>query len=299
MLKVLLVGSPGTFTSIVLRELLSAGVPVGATALWRRRSPRRLPETRALSVSRADDVDAIAAARGIPLIDFDEESEASALAAVARRNPDLLALACCPRILDERWLALAPRGAFNLHPSLLPAYRGPSPLFWQFRCGEKRMGITLHRASAEVDAGPVVSSASVTVAPGASAGEVQALLVRKGASLLVDALQPIEARTLTEASQDETRASWFGWPDAAAFRVPTSWTAERAFRFMRGVREWGRAFTVECRDDTLLVEGALGFESRGGREGVVRREGRVATIGFSTGSLRVHCSLTSGRRRKS
>ena len=298
MLKVLLVGSPSTFTSIVLQELLSAGVPVIATALWRRRSPLRLPETPVLSVSRADDVDAIAAARGIPMIDFDEESEASALAAAARGTPDLLAIACCPRILDERWLALAPCGAFNLHPSLLPAYRGPSPLFWQFRHGEERMGITLHRASAEVDAGPVVSTTDVPVAPGASVGEVQALLVRRGASLLVDTLLNIEAGNLHETAQDETRASWFGWPDDHAFRIPTSWSAERAFRFMRGVREWGRAFTVETRHGKLIAERALDFEARGGCEGRVQQEGRMARIDFADGTLRVHCSSAPGSSRQ-
>ena len=298
MLKVLLVGSPSAFTSIVLRELISAGVPIVGTALHLGRPPGSSRGTGTLPVSRADDVEAVAAARGIPVIDLGGASEANALAAAARHAPDLLAVACYPKILDERWLTLAPCGTFNLHPSLLPAYRGPSPLFWQFRYGEKRMGITLHRVSAAVDAGPVVSTASVAVAPGASAGEVQALLVRKGTSLLVDALQPIEAGTLTETPQDETRASWFGWPDDDAFRVPTSWTAERAFRFVQGVRGWGRVFTVEARHETLIVEGALDFEAQEGVEGAVRRENRMATIGFAAGTLRARCSPASGRGRK-
>lgn len=298
MLKVLLVGSPSAFTSSVLRELLSAGVPVVGIALHLGRPPGSSRGTGTLSVSRADDVEAIAAARGILLIDLDGPSKASALAAAARPAPDLLVIACYPRILDERWLTLAPRGAFNLHPSLLPAYRGPSPLFWQFRHGKERMGITLHRASARVDAGPVVSTTDVPVAPGASAGEVQALLVRKGASLLVDALEPIESGTLTETPQDEARASWFGWPDDHAFRIPTSWGAERAFRFMRGVRDWGRAFTVETRHGKLIAERALDFEARRDCEGTVQREGRMARIGFADGTLRVHCSFASGRSRR-
>ena len=294
MLKVLLVGSRSAFTSIVLRELLSAGVPVVGIAVHLGRLSGSSRGIGTLPVSRADDVEAIAAARGIPLIDLDRASEAAALAAAARLSPDLLAIACYPRILDERWLTLPPYGAFNLHPSLLPAYRGPSPLFWQFRCGERRMGITLHRASARVDAGPVVSSADVPVAPGASAGEVQALLVRRGSALLIDALRHIEAGTLHESAQDEARASWFGWPDDDAFHVPTSWTAERAFRFMRGVREWGRPFAIRAGGGTLMAEQTLDFESQGGCEGEVQRGKRVAAVGFASGILRVRCSRVSG-----
>ena len=295
-MKVLILGSPSDFTSIVLRALVSAGVLVSAVALHRGRCLAQRPG--ALWLLHKGDVGTIAYVNGIPLIALDEGPNAHAIEAAARYAPDLLAIACYPRILDERWLTLAPCGAFNLHPSLLPAYRGPSPLFWQFRRGEKRMGITMHRANAMADAGPVVLSAEVPVAPGASAGEVQAVLVQRGSALLVDALPHIEAGTLHETVQDEARASWFGWPEDDAFRIPTAWSAERAFRFMRGVREWGRAFTVEARDETIVVDRALDFEARGGVEGAVRHENRVATIGFASGTLRVHCIPESRHRRQ-
>ena len=297
MLRTLLLGSPSAFTSIVLQDLISVGVPVVGVVLHRPRLRGRSPDSGDLPVANATGVETIAGGRGIPLIALDEGSEALALEAAARRAPDVLAIACYPRILGEHWLNLAPLGAFNLHPSLLPAYRGPSPLFWQFRNGERRMGMTLHRASAAVDAGPVVSTAEIPVAPGESASEVLAVLVRRGAALLAGALARIEAGALREYPQDEARASWYGWPDGGAFRIPTSWSAERAFRFMRGVREWGPAFTVEARDEKLVVDRVLDFEERDGVEGTVKRENRIATIGFAAGTLRVRCAPASGRRR--
>ena len=236
---------------------------------------------------QAGNVGTVASTHGIPLLALDALSEDGALKAAARLRPDLLVTACFPRILGERWLTLAPHGAFNLHPSRLPVYRGPSPLFWQFRNGEERTGVTLHRAVAAVDAGPVVEVDEMRIAAGARACEVNAALARRGAALLARTLGQVETGTLRESVQDEARASWFGWPDESAFRIPTSWTADRAFRFMRGVAEWGRPFSIEAGDGMLKAESALDFRTQGGREGRVQREGRVATIGFSSGTLRV------------
>ena len=113
------------------------------------------------------------------------------------------------------------------------------------------------------------------VAAGVSASEVNAALARRGAALLARAVGQVETGALSESGQDEARATWFGWPDESAFRIPTSWTAERAFRFMRGVAEWGRPFSIEAGGETLVAVRALDFEVQGGREGrcTARREG--------------------------
>ena len=287
MLKLLLFGSESDFTSIVLQGLVAAGMSVSAVAIHRARGRRADHHSGELPVACAGDVGSVASTHDIPLLALDAMPDEQALDEAARLRPDLLAIACFPRILGERWLALATHGTLNLHPSRLPAYRGPSPLFWQFRNGEERMGVTLHRAVAAVDAGPVVVSDDIPVAPGASAREVNAMLARRGTALLVRTIRHFGSDALRESVQDEARATWFGWPDESAFRIPTTWTAERAFRFMCGVAEWGRPFSIEAGGETLVAESALDFEAQGVQQGRVRREGRVATIGFSSGTLRV------------
>ena len=297
MVKVLVFGSPSAFTSIVVQGLLSAGVHVAAVALRGSGRPRPAsssagsPTAPAIPVARGEDLSSIVAAHRLPVVALDEAGEERARERLGRCTADLGVIACFPRILPARWLALTPRGTFNLHPSRLPAYRGPSPLFWQFRNGERRMGVTLHRATAVPDAGPVVAVDEVAVAAGATAGEVNAALARRGAALVVESIAGLEAGVLPERAQDEKGAGWFDLPDDEAFHVPCTWPAERAFRFMRGVREWGRAFTIETGNEALEVERTLDFEAAGGREGEVRREGRVVRIGFARGTLR---AVTSG-----
>ena len=220
MLRVLLFGSESDFTSIVLQGLVAAGVSVGAVGLLGARRPHLAPGPAELRVAQAGGVGTVAFAYDIPLLALDTLSEDSALEASARLRPDLLAIACFPRILGERWLTLAPHGALNLHPSRLPAYRGPSPLFWQFRNGEERMGITLHRAVAAVDAGPVLETDEIPVAAGASASEVNAALARRGAALLARAVGHVETGALRESGRTRRARPGSGGRTRARFGFP-------------------------------------------------------------------------------
>src|SRR3990172_1981282 len=81
-------------------------------------------------------------------------------------RPDLICVSCFSRIIPRQLFALPMFGALNLHPSLLPAYRGPSPLFWQFRSGETRTGVTLHFMNERADAGNILLQSEVNFADG-------------------------------------------------------------------------------------------------------------------------------------
>ena len=80
-----------------------------------------------------------------------------AIAALDRIEPDLLLLACLPHVVGRATRETARLGALNLHPSALPRFRGPDPVFWQLRAGASRAGVTVHVATDDVDAGPIVA----------------------------------------------------------------------------------------------------------------------------------------------
>ena len=179
MAKVLVFGTASAFTAVVVQALLGAGVPIAALALHGGAPPRRVPPAAggrpatggglpaAIPVASGGDLRGIAAAHRLPVVALDGSGEEQVRETLRRSAADVGVIACFPRVLSASWLALAPRGVFNLHPSRLPAYRGPSPLFWQFRNGERPMGVTLHRTTAAPDAGPVVAVDEVAVAAGA------------------------------------------------------------------------------------------------------------------------------------
>jgi methionyl-tRNA formyltransferase len=77
-------------------------------------------------------------------------------------QPDIVFIAGYGRLLDEKRLGAVKYGVFNIHFGALPAYRGPSPVFWQLKNGEKTLDVCIHRLTARADAGPVVWRKTIT-----------------------------------------------------------------------------------------------------------------------------------------
>lgn len=89
-------------------------------------------------------------------------------AAVAAAEPDLGLIVTYFRILPPEVFNLPRHGTYNIHPSLLPAYRGPQPIYWTLRHGASATGVSLHRLDAGIDTGPVFARRQVTVTAGDS-----------------------------------------------------------------------------------------------------------------------------------
>jgi len=282
----LFMGTPGDFSVIVLEGLLEAGFAPRAVVV-----PG--PEHGSIPVVRRDRLCALAESAGAPVVPI-PGFRGDALERLARHAPELVLVACFPYLLPGAALRLPRLGAFNLHPSLLPAYRGPSPLFWQFRCGERRSGVTLHRMSERADAGEVLAQEALAVRAGAAASELNAQLARRGAGLLADMLRRLaRGEPLRLEPQNERASSYFSWPRGEDFEMTTRWSAERAFRFICGTREWGHGYRVHTPSGVLHVRSARGYRAAGTLPVDYRREGGGLHIRFAPGVLTVPAQSAS------
>ncbi len=200
----------------VLHELISAP-PVAV--VFASRAP--LPPAPMIPVSAPTGVAGFLTQVRWPTIQIPPAGLDAGYADLATVSPDLLILACFPHVLDARWLRLAGKGVLNVHPSLLPAYRGPSPLHWQRACGEPSTGVTVHWATESVDAGPIVAQASIPLSADDDNGQVVARQAAAAGALLralfpaLAALDAPQRTVLAGRAQDEGAASWFGWPPRA------------------------------------------------------------------------------------
>ena len=203
---------------------------------------------------------------------------------LADLQPDVACVACFPQRIPASLLSLPRRGFLNLHPSLLPDYRGPAPLFWIFQRGESRSGVTVHFMDAEFDTGDVARQAPVSLTDGITGPQADHLLGQVGGRLLAETVHALAAGAQARHAQAAV-GSYFPMPRAADFALQTNWSARRAYNFMRGTAEWGRLYTVSVDGENLELTSALSFDpvARLGRP--ILRDGGVINIQFSHGVL--------------
>lgn len=129
---------------------------------------------------------------------------------LAEMHAELVVMASFDQIVGARTLAIPAHGWMNVHPSLLPHYRGPEPVYWAIAEGASESGITLHRAVPKVDTGPIMAQAAVPLRPDDTAGTLTKRLAEAGVELLPDAIAAMlhdTAGRLPDLSQGSYRSS--------------------------------------------------------------------------------------------
>jgi methionyl-tRNA formyltransferase len=175
-------------------------------------------------------------------------------------DPAVVVVACFPRLIPATLLAMPPHGFLNVHPSLLPAYRGPVPAFWQFRDGLAETGVTLHRMDETFDTGAILAQTSFEMPPGISGPDADIRYGQVGGRLLVENLGAYCRGEVTLRPQGDG-GQYLSRPQAADFWLDTAWPAERAFRFMRGTQDWYRKYPVRVGDELFRLRIALDWRA--------------------------------------
>ncbi len=277
-MRTVFLGMPCAGSANVLRALLGAGVEVAAVALAGRGDGGEGGATGPAGVARG---------AGGPVTWL---GGAEALAeAVAARRPQAVAAACFPWRVPAAVRALPPLGCLNVHPSLLPAGRGPEPVFWTLRRGERQTGATVHQMDAGFDSGPIVAQAGIAVPPEVRAPDLEARLMALGGELLVESLPRLAAGTLRPRSQPDTPATTAPVPSAADWALPTDLPAGWAWGFARGVAPLGGPLTVlvGATGESIPVRDALDHHPAAGPPEPVVREGEgVVRVRFRPGWVR-------------
>ena len=158
-------------------------------------------------------------------------------------DADIGVVAAYGKILPD-WLLATPRlGLVNVHASLLPRYRGASPVHRAVINGDAETGVTIMRVVTELDAGPMLAAARVPIAIDDTTTIVESALAVRGAELLVSTLDAIEAGTARETPQDPALATYA--PKLAKAEGLLDWTlnASQVHNLVRGLWPWPHAFT--------------------------------------------------------
>ena len=161
--------------------------------------------------------------------------DAQAIVRLRVARPDLLFSFYYRRILPDEMLEEPPLGAFNMHGSLLPRFRGRAPVNWAVAKGETKTGATLHRMRTRADTGEIVDQEEVPIGPDDTAIEVQRRVTAAAVEVLARRLEELKAGTAPEVPQDESKATRFGRRRPEDGRIDWSRPAREVHDLVRAV----------------------------------------------------------------
>jgi methionyl-tRNA formyltransferase len=140
-------------------------------------------------------------------------------------------------MIGTKLLALPPLGAWNLHGSLLPKYRGRAPINWAVLHGEARIGMTLHRMVKSADAGAIVDQDGADIGPRDTAEQAFRKVLPCARRVLARQIDALLAGLATETPQDEAQASYFGGRKPEDGRIVWTQTSRQIFNVIRAVTD--------------------------------------------------------------
>ena len=212
--RIVLFGSEGGFSRPVLAQLLVHNVTVAAVVMPGM-VMARVGDGFPVRVEQQDErsgLAGLAAEMQVPVVRIRDCHERRLLDELAALDIDVLLVACFPWKLPRPVRQLPRLACWNLHPSLLPAYRGPAPLFWQLRNGETNTGITLHEVAERLDAGNIVARLAQPLPATTNADDLDKWVAGAGVNLFIEALARRRSGYLQTIPQDESAASYYPDP---------------------------------------------------------------------------------------
>ena len=189
-------------------------------------------------------VAALCAQHGITVFAPEDVNDPLWVGRIRAMAPEVIFSFYYRKLLSQDILDIPTKGAYNLHGSLLPRYRGRAPLNWAIIHGEKETGLTLHKMVAKADAGDIIDAEKVTIADEDTAGTMHPRMVQAARVLLDRALPMIKSGQAKATPQDESQATYFGRRTPADGELDWSKSARDVHNMVRALTQpYPGAFT--------------------------------------------------------
>lgn len=229
--------------------------------------------------------------QGLPVSQPERVREPAFLEELASLNPDVAVVVAFGQIFPRALLDLPRLGCINLHASLLPRWRGASPIQAAVAAGDARTGVSTMRMEAGLDTGPVLLEEATEIGPQETAGELSRRLAEAGGRLMVRTLQELEGARLVPRPQSPEGATYAPRLTRESGRIDWSLPALEIHHRLRAYTPWP-GLTAELRDAPVKIAAAqvLEGEPLEGESPEGRAEEAPGTyLGLRGGRLAVAC----------
>lgn len=235
-MRVVFMGTPD-FAVCTFEAILKAGHEIVLAVT----QPDR-PKGRGKSVSFSP-VKEAAMAHAVEVFQPVRVRESECVEHIRQYKPDIIVAAAFGQILPKELLELPVYGCINVHASLLPKYRGASPIQWAVINGDAETGVTIQQMNEGLDTGDVIDKIRVKLNEDETGGSLFDRLAKEGGALCVRVLEAIENGTASYVPQREEDASYVGMISKSLGQICWNKSAVEIERLIRGLNPWPSAFT--------------------------------------------------------
>lgn len=246
-LKIIFIGTP-RFASIILEKLVENNYkPVLAITAPDKRKGRK-------KILTPPDVKITAKKHNIDIIQPKDINNLKD--EIKGLNPDLIILTAYSQILKKDILEIPKYGCLNIHPSILPKYRGPSPIQTAILNGDKKTGITIYLMDEKIDHGKIISICEFPISLIINCQELSEELAQKGAELLIETIPKLINGKITPFAQNEKEATYTKIIRKEDGRINWRQSSKKIERRIRAYNKWPGSFTFWEKNDkkTLRIK---------------------------------------------
>ena len=291
-------GTPD-FAVLPLKRLYEEGHDIAAVVTQPDRPKGRHGELSAPPVKIA------ATELSLPVLQPDKASEPSFIAQIRELDPEVIVVAAYGQILKPELLSLPKRGCINIHASLLPRWRGASPIAMSIISGDSKTGITTMYMEEGLDTGDILLQESIPIEADDTEGSLTEKLSVLGAELICRTLCRLSEGSLRPLPQADTGipSTYAGLMKKSDGELDFSRDALEAERRVRGLYPWPGAFvridgkTLKIHSCLYIPEEGLSVSLKALSEGCLRAEEDGIYLRFSKGGLRLIEIQLEGKKR--
>lgn len=275
------------FSLIALRELINAGYSIAAVVTKPDSSKGR---SRTLTPPA---VKVLAVQHGIPV--WQPTKLADIADDIQKLNKPTGVLVSYGKIIPQSIIDLFEPGIINLHPSLLPEYRGPSPIESAIISGDKKTGVSIMQLSAAMDAGSVYAQTSIDLIGNETSEYLYEKLGKLGATMLIDILPAIIDGTLTPLPQDEPSATYCKLIQKSDGNIDWHDDSQLIEREVRAYHIWPKSRATVSGID-IIVTKAHAINDNSSKPGHVSIDSNSLIVGTGNGSISIDELKPAGKK---
>jgi len=241
----------------------------------------------------------VALEKGLNVLCPEKVGSAESVVALQELNADLFVVVAYGQYIPSAVLELPPNGLINLHPSLLPKYRGASPIQWALANGDDITGVTILYVSEKMDSGDIILQREVPICPEDNAATLEPVLARVGAELLMEAVEQIRSGTVTAQPQNDADATEVRKLAKEDGRIDWNLPAVVLNNRIRAFVSWPGCFCdVPVRSDMQRLKVlAARVEAGNGKPGeVLQAGGEGPLVATGNGALRLLSVQPAGKK---